>query len=141
MLRVFWLIMLGTPMSESSALLGSKEGSPAVPPPPLFTYPKQKHDHISLCIIIIRPFEALYKFLKISGSRTPLGHSQLWTYTFLEKTALMYIKTMLVYCWSNFCDADPTLKRHNLNVSCLLGYDIDPVLIFMLSNTRNYILF
>ena len=47
------------------------------PPPPLFTYPKQKHDHISLCIIIIRPFEALYKFLKISGSRTPLGHSQL----------------------------------------------------------------
>ena len=116
---------------EHTALCdGSKEGSPAVPPQSnLFTYPKQNHDPIRHMYYYNSPFWHVWSFifLKKSESRAPLGR-------------LSTLKQMLVYWWFNFCNAGPTLIRHNLNVFRLLGYDTDPVLLFMLSNTR-YILF
>ena len=54
---------------------------------------------------------------------------------------IIYVKAMFVYWWSTFRDAGPKLNRHNLNVSCLMGYDIDPAFMLLLSNTNNYILY
>ena len=38
------------------------------------------------------------------------------------------------------CDASPTLNRHYSDVFCVIGYNIDPVLLFMLRNASDYIL-
>ena len=35
-----------------------------------------------------------------------------------------YVEPMLFYCWASVADNGPTLKRHWLNVSCLLGHNI-----------------
>ena len=36
-----------------------------------------------------------------------------------------YVEPMLFYCWAGVADNGPTLKQHWLNVSCLLGHNID----------------
>ena len=35
-----------------------------------------------------------------------------------------YVEPMLFYCWASVAYNGPTLKRHWLNVSCLLGHNI-----------------
>ena len=32
-----------------------------------------------------------------------------------------YVDPMLVLCWARVCNANPTLKQHCVNISCLLG--------------------
>ena len=36
-----------------------------------------------------------------------------------------YVEPMSFYCWASVADNGPTLKQHWLNVSCLLGHNIN----------------
>ena len=95
------------------------------PPPPLFNVPKTK----TRPNIYNSPFWSRI-FLKTLGEPYSRRAQPVVVINFLEKkTALIYIKTTLVYWWSTFCDAGPTLNRHYLHAPYLLGYDIDPALL------------